>query len=418
MNKNLTKIIIVAIVIIMAAAAIFAFLVSRRPGGGDNADKDNSSGQFPSGGDTTGSFSSRRSMSSSNGAIDGGQIEQKSGAVLRQLTKNPISGAAIVSTTSVYYLEKSTGHIYKIGLDGGGLSRISNTTVLKTLDSYWSPKADKVAVRYFEDPPSGSIKLSIKSFLVDLSGLIKANASGATTTPPLEGVVLSAGVSEMATSPFEDKVFYLSETDGLTAGIAADFKNKNQRKIFELPFGEFNVGWPAKDTITLLTKPSAEVEGYLYFINQKTGSLTRLLGGIKGLTVSVSSFADKIVYSRALSSEIETFLYDAKKETTSSFGIKTLPEKCSWGKKNKDIIYCSVPSESLFGKYPDIWYQGLVFFDDYILSKNVSTGETKLLLDKFGADIVNLVVSEDDKHLIFTNKKDGTLWSLQLPAAK
>ena len=35
-------------------------------------------------------------------------------------------------------------------------------------------------------------------------------------------------------------------------------------------------------------------------------------------------------------------------------------------------------------------------------------------MSRFGADIMNIFISDDENYLIFTNKNDGTLWSLKL----
>ena len=180
-----------------------------------------------------------------------------------------------------------------------------------------------------------------------------------TSEAELKGLALPSTVSEIAVSPAEDKVFYLNQMDNdLTEGVAADFGNKNQKKIFELPFGEFNVSWPTKDNIVLLTKPSAKADGYLYFLNPKTGALIRILGGIKGLTAVVSPGGEKIVFSGLGQDGTEAKIYDVKNKTVSSLGFATLADKCAWGKKNKNMVYCAVPATISGSNQPDGWYQG------------------------------------------------------------
>ena len=239
-------------------------------------------------------------------------------------------------------------------------------------------------------------------------------------------MALPSSVSEIAVSPAEDKVFYLSNAgDELTEGVVADFSNKSQKKIFELPFGEFNISWPTKDNIVLLTKPSVKAEGYLYFLNQKTGVLTRIFGGIKGLAAVVSPDGEKIIFSGIGQDGTESKVYNVKTKTISELGFATLADKCAWGKKNKNTIYCAVPTgrQAVSAKKPDTnqpdgWYQGLVSFDDGVWSKNIATGESQNILSRFGADIANIFVSDGENHLIFTDKNDGTLWTLKLTTVK
>jgi len=410
MNKP-TKIIITAIIIIMLTAGFFAFFAGKKPA--ETTNEPTTTGGFPNTGDSAG----RKSSASLGGGASSSKFGKEAPKnILTQLTKNAISGAAYYGTTTALYMERATGHIYKINLNGTNIVRLSNATVPKSFEASWSYKSDKMAVRYFEDPAPGNIKLAVKTFLASIGHLLKATS---TSEAELKGLALPSSVSEIAVSPAEDKVFYLSnEGDELTEGVVADFSNKSQKKIFELPFGEFNISWPTKDNIVLLTKPSAKAEGYLYFLNQKTGILTRILGGIKGLTAVVSPDGEKIIFSGDGQGGTESKVYNVKTKTISELGFATLADKCAWGKKNKNMVYCGVPLRISGSNQPDDWYQGTVSFDDGVWSKNISTGESQNILSRFGADIINIFVNDDENHLIFINKNDGTLWSLKLTTVK
>src|SRR3989344_2431932 len=401
MNK--TKIIITAIIIIMLVAGFFAFFAGRKPP--ETTNKPNIIGEFPESGESAGRTSSE-SFSESSGISQAGKESPKN--ILTQLTKNSISGAAYYGTTTALYMERATGHIYKINLDGTNKIRLSNATVPKSFEAKWSYKSDKMVVRYFEDPASESIKLTVKTFLASIGHLLKATS---TSEAELKGLALPSTISEVAVSSAEDKIFYLNDLgNNSVEGVVADFSNKNQKKIFELPFGEFNISWPTKDNIALLTKPSAKADGHLYFLNSKTGTLTKILGG------------EKIVFSGVGRGGMESKIYDLKSNIISELGFATLADKCVWGKKNNPpvgrMVYCAVPARISGSNQPDDWYQGTVSFDDGIWSKNITTGESGSLLSPFGADIMNIFINDDESYLIFTDKNDGTLWSLKLTTVK
>jgi len=391
----------------MLAAGFFAFWAGKKPA--EMTNEPTITGGFPDTGDSAGRTSSKSSSKGISSSRIGKEAPQN---ILTRLTKNAISGAAYYGTTTALYMERATGHIYKINLDGTNKIRLSNATVPKSFEAIWSYKSDKMAVRYFEDPASGSIKLTVKTFLASIGHLLKATS---TSEAELKGLALPSSVSEIAVSPAEDKVFYLNNAgDELTEGVVADFGNKNQKKIFELPFGEFNISWPAKDNIVLLTKPSAKADGYLYFLNSKTAILTKILGGIKGLMAVVSPDGEKIVFSGIGQDGTESKVYNVKSKAVSELGFATLADKCAWGKKNKNMVYCAISAKKPDTNQPDGWYQGTVSFDDGVWSKNIATGESKNILSRFGADITNIFVSDDENYLIFTDKNDGTLWSLKL----
>lgn len=410
MNKT-TKIIIVAIIVVMLSAGFFAFFVGKAPKA--IVDDTGGNGSFPN----TGNGSRKTSSSSSSERSSSSRATgDNSKNILTKLTDSAVSGAAYYGTTTALYMERATGNLYKINLDGTEKTRLSNTTIPKIFETFWSYKSDKIMARYFEDPSQDEIKLKIKTFLAPIGQMLKATS---TDGMELKGVALSPSVSEIAVSSAEDKIFYLSEAeDGLTEGVVADFNNKNQKKIFELPFGEFNVSWPTKDSVALLTKPSFMTPGFLYFLSVKTGALVKVLGDINGLTAIVSPDGDKIIFSGINRQGAELKIYNIKTGAFSDLGFLTLADKCAWGKKNKlpdgRMLYCAVPLGAVGSKQPDNWYKGKESFSDEIWSKNLSMGENKIILDSFGADITNISPSADDGHLIFTNKSDGTLWSLRL----
>jgi len=391
MNKKIIIILSAIVILLLLAAGIYWFYskkpASERPG--------IISVLFPSAGEQQIQGLPRPA---GEGLPEGIQPEK----TLIQLTQNAVSGASFSSTT-VRYVEKSTGHIYEIEPNGQNSGRLSNITILKTFESFWSADASKLILRYFEE---GAYP-SVKTFSASL------NAS-TTSTTTLQGIFLPSSATAVVVSPTEDKIFYLIPTKEGIAGITADFGNKKQSNLLNIPFGEFNISWPSKYIIALLTKPSTEAEGYLYSLDPKTGKFEKIIGGIKGLTALVSPNGEKIIYSQSRRNGIETKIFTIKDKTSADFGLTTLPEKCVWSKSDKNIFYCPAPNNFPAGNYPDDWYQGLISFNDSIWQINLSTGETNILINETNIDVINPFLSKDENYLIFTNKKDNTLWSLKL----
>lgn len=388
MNK-IIKILIIVIVILALAFGVWWFFVR------DKEIAEDFSGIFsqffPSAGDVD-----------LNGVAPGGEndiyLNQIKEGNLIKLTQGAVSGATFASS-SIMYVEKSTGHIFKINPDGQNKERISNTTILKSFESFWSPDGKNLIIRYVEDA-GGSL------FVRDFSGAI--------STSSLEGIFLPANIKTMAVSPFESRIFYLTASDKTNIGTTADFKNEKKKQVLETPFGDFNAGWPSESIISLATKPSFDVEGALYFLNIKTGSFNKILGNINGLTALVSPDVGKIIYSETLGKRFITKIFGVKSKESADFNFTTLPEKCVWSKNDKNVVYCSAPTSIPQADYPDDWYQGAISFDDSIWQADLSTGESNVFLEQSDLDIVNPFLTADENYLIFTNKKDNTLWSLKL----
>jgi len=329
--------------------------------------------------------------------------------IFSQLTNFPIAGAApatpersdggqaATASTTVRYVEKSTGHIYEISPQGKDRNRLSNTTILKIFETLWSPDANKMIMRYFNDN-------LVSNF----------SAKFSTSTSAIEGIFLPSETIAVAASPFEDKVFYLQQMENTTYSILTDFTNKKKDNIFSLPFSEFNLAWPAKEIIAFTTKPSFGADGYSYFLNTKTKEFNKILGRIKGLTTLVSAKGDRVLYSQSVNKGFSAFVLNIKDKSSNNLGLTTLPEKCVWSKINTDVVYCAAPKSFPSADYPDEWYQGLVSFDDAVWAINVATGETQIIYDETNADIINPFLTADESYFVFTNKKDLTLWSLKL----
>jgi len=326
------------------------------------------------------------------------------GRKLIRLTDKAISGAGLASTT-VRYVERETGHIYEIGFDAQNRQRLSNTTILKTFESFWSPKADRAIIRYFEDQTAGQGPyLNAKTFSLNLN-----NPNSTSST-----VFFPKGILGMAVSPTEEKAFYLFSLNETARGAVSGFENKAPKEIFNNPFGEFNVFWPKSDLIVLLTKPSFDVKGYLYSLNPSSGAFSKIMGDINGLTALVSPDFSKVIYGQSMASSLVTKVFLPKDNSSADLEFTTFPEKCVFSKANKNIVYCAVPDNLPRAEYPDDWYQGIIFFKDSMWQKDFSTGKTTIIMNNINADIINPLLTKDDGYLIFTDKDDNTLWSLKL----
>ena len=89
----------------------------------------------------------------------------------------------------------------------------------------------------------------------------------------------------------------------------------------------------------------------------------------------------------------------------------------TWRKYKVVICNCAVPNNITGNQYPDSWYQGLVSFDDFFLKINTVTGDKTTIansIDGTPVDGTYLFLDKAESLLFFTNKKDSTLWSLDI----
>lgn len=339
-----------------------------------------------------------------------------------QISENPQSGAVIFKNTQgtfVRYVDKATGNVFESNLSSSQRKRISNTTIPKVHETVWAADGNSLVLRYVDD--NNNVIKTLHAKIIP---------SKATTTPEntenlqeLQGTFLPPNIGQFVVEPGttgKEKGFYLiPDTARGVVGFVANLDGSSPGRIFESGLREWLVAWPTKGTLTLTTKASTAVPGYLYFLNTTSGIFRKVIGNIKGLTTLTNPDASKILYSESTNSGFSLEIYDVATGKKQMLSQKTLPEKCVWSTKNDGVVFCAVPKSIPSNKYPDSWYQGIVSFDDAIWMVNASTSQSELLVDpkeKQGVEIdaTNLILDADENYLLFTNKKDSQLWGLRL----
>lgn len=320
------------------------------------------------------------------------------------------------------YLEKGIGHIFETDMSTAQEERISNTTRLKIYEALWGSGGRSVIIRYLSDEDGETIR----SFLIklgkfkDKKSFLEQEIIKQRSPEETSGVFLPENIQEITVSKNDDKkIFYLINREGGTIGAIYNTDTDKTAQIFQSVFTEWLTQWPSKKIITLTSKPSGEVGGFLYFLNASTEKTTKILGNINGLTTLTSPDGKKIAYSESTATGFSLNIYDIKNRQSQQLPLNTLPEKCVWGIENTNLLYCAVPTNIPLGTYPDIWYQGLVSFSDEIWTIDTETFTTNLLINpsdtvKEEMDAINLQIDPTENFLLFTNKKDSSLWGLRL----
>ncbi len=331
---------------------------------------------------------------------------------LMRISREPAAGGIIIQSGQnalVRYTLRATGHINETNLRTGTSSRVANTTIPKLYESLWFPGGNRTLMRYLND--SGT---SITTYDAEFV------APKSTTTPSslfeVRGSFLSSGITTLAISPDAQKIFFLQEDVGKGIGFVSDAAGLKRTQIFNSPLKEWTAEWPSQSQITLTTKPTYITPGYIYSLNPTSGSLKKIFGGISGLTTKTNPTSELIAFA---DNTMNLKILTAKTGVAAPTNLSTLPEKCVWSKADKDVIYCAVPTNGRGNNYPDTWYQGSVSFTDDIYKIDTKAQKYYLvaaLQKNFGAsiDAINLSLSSNGDYLLFSNKKDDTLWSLSL----
>ena len=334
---------------------------------------------------------------------------------LRQISSVPTAGGTIFSRagiTAIRYLERGTGNVYEAMATSSGKTRITNTTIPKVYEAVWTANPDEVLLRYLDEAEI------IQTFIGKVSKKAPVQSPNASPSA-LAGSYLQNNISELAVSPKKDKIFYLTASGSWARGIIANPDGAKRVEIFSNPLRGWLASWPGLNTVALNTKPSAGEPGHIYFLNTASGALSKVIGGIAGLTTLVRPDTEALIYSASSDNSVSLSAFEMKNRVNRPFNFRTFPEKCLWSGLEKTIVYCGVPASLPAASYPDAWYQGLVSFRDEIWKIDTASGTGEVIVksadsDNPGFDVTNLALDPKENYLIFINKNDLTLWALRI----
>lgn len=421
MSKK-SLIILVTFLLILFGGAIAYLFLSIKPSTivDTNTVEDGDSNPFPFG---TGIFGGgNRATSTGTGSGNKPPVSGVTRPILQHLSLVPVAGAGIYtsgSSTVVRYIERGTGYIYQNKVGETESIKLSNTPMIKIYNAFWTDKNSALVVQKLKDDAQ-----TIDSFLVTMSSPSLLQASSTSLEGSLSSKItpsfLGLNMQSIILSPKRDRMAYLASNEtGGVVGLISRTDGSKKLQIFDSPLKGWTLSWPNENTITINTKPLSNTPGFLYFISTITNISTKILGGINGLTTLTNSDASKVLFSTSVGGGVTLSVYDIKTNTNQGISLATLPEKCVWSKKEKEIVYCNIPLSMPSQKYPDAWYQGRVSFGDELWKINTTSGELRLVADVKELsgqeiDAVNPILSDREDLLVFINKKDLTLWSLEL----
>jgi len=410
MSRKTTYIILIILVVLLAVVGWYFFFVRSTPPSTLDTTSDNSD-LFPFGSNTsngsgqTGTVQPNNGQSSTTIDLSGSSLAPQ--PRLRKVSDDQVSGAVLFDRggfSLIHYMDRATGHIFESNADNLAKIKISNITMPKIYETLWSKDGLELIARYLKDDD-----VTIQSFYGVLPATTTSNSS-------VEGYFLPSNIREL--SLYDKKIIYL---DPAQNGVLASSGIDGGKKVFSTNL--YSQDWLLALTNTksalVGAKPSGLISGDLYVLDISTGIKTKIMTDILGLTGTISPDGNMVFASAEQGGGIASAIYSISDKKVSTLSLKTLSDKCAWSNKDKTIIYCAVPVSIPNGIYPDDWYQGTVSFSDRLWKINTTNQETDLVLDpsvETGSDmdIIKIYVGPSDSKIIFINKKDSSLWVLDI----
>ena len=344
---------------------------------------------------------------------------------LRKISSDPISGAIATSDNAKSFIRfaerRTAARLYEVSGSPEKKTLVASTNIPKVVyESLWNSKGNGLIMRYLKD--DGETIETFSAKLTTPATPAKDESTDSAKKPEsleLEGVFLPVGISTISMSPKKDKIFYVTGGETGSVGTVANPDGTRKIEVWSSPAREWLSVWPSADVISLTTKPSGTAKGFSYLLNTRSGSFSKIIGGLNGLAVLPSPDVHYALYSVFENSALTLNILNLVTDSKTAAPLATLADKCVWGSKRVTILYCAVPRTIPSGTYPDDWYLGVVSFADELWKIDAVSGEADLMLkpEQEGGealDITNLSLDEQEKTLLFQNKKDLSLWAFTL----
>lgn len=326
-----------------------------------------------------------------------------------KIGNGPIAGATIIqtlrpTTTIARYVQQNNGHVFDIALNSSGAvpRSVSNTTIPGIVRVLWTEGGDGAILQYIDNNIIKTVHLGFP-------------AGQSTTTRPTSIKFLPDDIQDLAVSPNGAQITYvLKKNPGIT-GYVAKVDGTESKEVFTIPLREVLISWSSPTTLIAASKSAAATPGIAFSINASSGAVLPLLYA-PSLTLTANPTFTYVVYQTGNTT------YARNITTGKSLGLSfdPFPEKCIWGVATSTYLYCAAPITYTEPSYLDMWHQGVHSVSDSILLFDVKNGKNIILAtpgsDDGGVDstIHTMVLSKDEKYLLFTQRGDYSLFGVKL----
>lgn len=325
--------------------------------------------------------------------------------VLREVTSTSTVGTTTVSSTktvratstTLMFVDRTTGYVYGHDLDSGVTYQISNTTVPGVYDAYIFDQGRKVIMRYLSED---------RKTIASILGSVPNTTPGNDPEPLIETTYLPKNISSVAISSDKTEVSYVVPSS--SGATFYTLSPKGTTMIGQSPLSEWTVSYGGRQ---LYATPKASA-----YLTGSTLSLPSFMPVVSNKTglVSIPSPSGAILSSMFSQSGLLTF--GTMRGTSNITTSRTIASKCA--PLYEAYFLCGVPlaiPETLHGQ-PDDWYQGRVEFNDQLAIINAANGDTTHLYsfdDELGnMDVIRIATHNTGELVSFIRKQDSSLYLL------
>lgn len=293
-----------------------------------------------------------------------------------------------------YWVNKKTGVVYYLA-EAGQVVKIQNNTQ-EIVNSQTLNRLNSVASSY--DGSYAAVKFNYPAF--PTFSIFNTTTNNWQPLPPKTIVV--------AWSPNSQEILYLDDKMLQISNLAT----QKNREVLKMTQKELDLKWISDSNVLISENPSIEFPSTIWILNLKNKTLLPLIEKESGLTTQWSNDGEIGIKLHNQNRTPITSLIDKDGTTLAALTFITLPSKCLI---ENDKAYCAVPKNIREGiVLPDDYYKKAVYFDDNLYLIDLSAGSSKVLLENSDTLIDAEHLELHNNALLFKNRLDGKLYSLEI----
>ena len=311
-----------------------------------------------------------------------------------------------IASSSIVYMKKNDGHIYihKQQTDSKDDILISNNTIPFTQKAFFAFIGTEIHIIAFYNKNQ---VLQNKYLVID---------STQPTLLPKE-VILENDIVDVVESPNLNSFLLIQNINNQVVAINFDPKTNSRTRVYGFPQFDWKFNWFNKQLITLQTKPSANLFGFLYRFTATENGLEKIIDKTLELSTLMNSVGDYLLFSGDIGGSLNTKLKNLTSKQILPLPFTTIPDKCVF---DRQVIVCQKINKDLKAGDLDKWYKGQTSlagggFWEY----GIETEEFyELATISSKIDATDLKIDSSNYIIYFKNKLDNSIWSLDLGLAR
>lgn len=400
-NRTLSRIALVFVCLMLLALGGWYLFLSRGNTATENLGAARGFGEsVPLFGDDTGS--TYANLSSAPGAGESEALGRP--PQLWRVTATPVAGAGFItaSSTTLLFVERSTGYVFSVSPETSAVKRLTNTLFARVYEAFVGS--------------SGRSTMRFMSESGVLSGVIGTASSTQASANEFVHGDLPPHTKTLALSPDGSEVFYLiPDGAGAFAGVRTK-EGEAPKKVLSTFISGWNAQWVKDDGVVLTERPASDIESSSYVLADD-GVLTPLVRRVEGLSVRPDPESGALLFSSSADGGVSLFAQAGSGSSPVRLPLSTIADKCTWSGK-AGIAFCAVPKSIAPGAFLDSWLRGVLHTEDTWWRVDARTGGVEeLYTGDAGAtlpDVTNPNTDATGSYISFIDGKTLSLWIFRI----